>query len=362
MKKALSVIAAAALMASLLAGCGSSSTATTAAPAASAAAPAETKAGEAAPAAEGYAEKPDKILKFTDQNSADSPVGQFEQRFADLVKEYTNGHIQVDVYPNNTLCGYDIQPLQAGIADFSQYVPSSASDLDARLGAFDAPYIYRDNKHRQAVFDPFNSEPLKEINAALESDGVMLLTAYLSGYRVLTCNYPIYSLADLKGVKIRVVASDLYQQLFTAFGAAATPMAFSEVSTALVTHVIDGQENPYSVIAAEGLYEIQKYIMETNHLPTNHGVWMNLNTYNSLTPEQQDAVKKAAFDAVIECDAKTEERMEEYRQQCIDGGAEIITVENGLKLEEFEEAANSVYDYFKDQWGDMPDKIRAVGQ
>ena len=75
----------------------------------------------------------------------------------------------------------------------------------------------------------------------------MLLTAFNSGDRQLTCNFPIYDLSDMKGAKIRVVASDLYQVLFAnAFGAAATPMAFSEVATALITNVIDGQENPYS--------------------------------------------------------------------------------------------------------------------
>ena len=87
--------------------------------------------------------KPDKVLKFTDQNSEDSPTGIWEHKFAELVKKYTKGHIQVKLYFNNTLCGYDMQPLQAGIVDFIQYVPSSASDLDPRLGAFDAPYIYR---------------------------------------------------------------------------------------------------------------------------------------------------------------------------------------------------------------------------
>ena len=206
------------------------------------------------------------------------------------------------------------QPLQAGICDFIQYVPSSAGDLDSRLGAFDAPYIYRDADHRLAVFDPFNSEPLKVINEALKDDGVMLLSSFNSGYRQITCNFPIRNLSDMKGAKIRVVPSDLYQQLFTAFGAAATPMAFSEVPTALITNVIDGQENPYSVIVSSALYEVQKYCMETNHLPTNHGLWMNRNTYESLTPEQQEAVLKAAYDASAYMDKYILDKVEEYKK------------------------------------------------
>lgn len=301
---------------------------------------------------------PDRVLKFTDQNTAVSTAGQWEQLFADKVKEYTKGHIEVQCYFDNTLCGYDIQPLQAGIADFLQYVPSSAGDLDPRLGAFDAPYIYRDAAHQEAVFNPFTSEPLKVINEALESDGVMLLTAFNNGDRQLTCNFPIYSLSDMKGAKIRVVASDLYQQLFTAFGAAATPMAFTEVATALITNVIDGQENPYSTIENSALYEIQKYGMETSHLPTNLGLWVNRNTFDSLTPDQQTAVMQAAVDATHEMNEFVVQKTEEYKQHCVDGGMTIITEEDGLKIDEFEEAAQKVYDYFADDWGDMVDLIR----
>lgn len=351
MRKKLAVTVMTALLVSTLAGCSNNSA---------------TEQGEANTAGEENAAveettTPDRVLKFTDQNSEESPAGQWEKKFAELVKEYTKGHIQVDVYYNNTLCGYDIQPLQAGIADFLQYVPSSAGDLDSRLGAFDAPYIYRDAEHRMAVFDPFNSEPLKEINKALEDDGVMLLSAFNSGYRQITCNFPIPTLKEMKGAKIRVVPSDLYQQLFSAFGAAATPMAYSEVSTALITNVIDGQENPYSVIVTDALYEVQKYLMETNHLPTNHGLWMNLNTYNSLTPDQQEAIKKAAYDASVYMDSYITEKVEEYKQTCIDKGVEVIDAENGLDLDAYKEAAESVYDYFAEDWGDMPDMIRAVG-
>ena len=336
----------------LLSGCGSG--ADNAAPNAAA------NSANSAGGAEGQAAVPEKILKFTDQNSEDSPAGMWEQQFADLVKEYTNGQIQVDLYFNNTLCGYDIQPLQAGICDFIQYVPSSAGDLDSRLGAFDAPYIYRDADHRLAVFDPFNSEPLRVINEALEDDGVILLSGFNSGYRQITCNFPIQTLNDMSGAKIRVVPSDLYQQLFSSFGAAATPMAFSEVATALITNVIDGQENPYSVIVTNALYEVQKYCMETNHLPTNHGLWMNKNTYDNLTPEQQDAVKRAAYDASANMDQYILEKVEEYKQICEDSGMEIIDADSGLDMPAFQAAAESVYDYFAEDWGDMPDLIRAV--
>ena len=302
-----------------------------------------------------------RVLKFTDQNSASSTAGEWEQLFADKVYEYSNGELEVQCYFDNTLCGYDMQPLQAGIVDFIQYVPSSAGDLDPRLGAFDAPYIYRDAAHQEAVFNPFTSEPLRVLNEALEDDHVMLITACNAGDRHITCNFPIYSLDDMKGAKIRVVASDLYQALFAnAFGCAATPMAFSEVATALITNVIDGQENPYATIAQSALYEVQDYCSETAHLPTNLGMWMNRETYESLTEDQQQAVLQAAVDATHEMNLKTIEMNEEYKQMCIDGGMTVITEEDGLDLASFQEAAQKVYDYFADDWGDMVELIQNV--
>lgn len=152
----------------------------------------------------------------------------------------------------------------------------------------------------------------------------MLLTAFNSGDRQLTCNFPIYDLSDMKGAKIRVVASDLYQVLFAnAFGAAATPMAFSEVATALITNVIDGQENPYSTLVSSALYEVQAYCMETRHLPTNLGLWINRETFDSLTEDQQQAVMQAAVDATHEMNQRIVEKEEGYKQICIDGGMTV---------------------------------------
>ena len=84
--------------------------------------------------------------------------------------------------------------------------------------------------------------------------------------------------------------------------------------------------------------------METNHLPTNHGLWMNRNTYESLTPEQE-AVLKAAYDALAYMD-KYVDKVEEYKKICEDNGMEIIDAENGLDIDGFKAAAENVYDYF----------------
>lgn len=298
-------------------------------------------------------------LKFSDQNAEGTPVITWAQKFAELLNEKTDGTLTVEIYPNASLAAYDMEPLQSGICDFTQYVPSSASDLDSRLGAFDAPYLYENEAHRQATFD-YRSEPMKTINESLKDSNAILLGSFCSGYRQVTWNFEIKTLDDMKGAKIRVVPSDLYLQLFQAFGAAATPMNFSEVSTALITNVIDGQENPLSVICTNSLYEIQKYLVMTNHMPTNHGLWMNYNTYSKLSERQQQACWDAAYEASIWMDGQIAEAEEEYKQTCIDNGMTVIDEESGLDIAAFQAAGMTMYDAFAEDWGDMVDLIKSV--
>ena len=125
-------------------------------------------------------------LKFSDQNAEGTPVITWAQKFAELLNEKTDGTLTVEIYPNASLAAYDMEPLQSGICDFTQYVPSSASDLDSRLGAFDAPYLYENEAHRQATFD-YRSEPMKTINESLKDSNAILLGSFCSGYRQVTC-------------------------------------------------------------------------------------------------------------------------------------------------------------------------------
>lgn len=307
----------------------------------------------------GSTEEKSYVLKFSDQNAEGTPVIIWAEKFAELLSEKTDGTLTVEIYPNASLAAYDMEPLQSGICDFTQYVPSSATDLDPRLGAFDAPYLYENEAHRQATFD-YHSEPMQTINESLQSSNVILLGSFCSGYRQTTCNFPIYNLDDMKGAKIRVVPSELYLSLFEAFGAAATPMNFSDVSTALITNVIDGQENPLSVICTNSLYEIQDYLIMTNHMPTNHGLWMNYTTYSKLSERQQQACWDAAYEASIWMDDQIAQMEEDYLQTCKDSGMTVIDETNGLDIEAFKEAGMTMYDVFADDWGDMVEMIQSV--
>ena len=299
-------------------------------------------------------------LKYSEQNGPGTFTYEWGMRFIELVNEKTNGTVKIEMYPNNTLSAGSIEAVQTGITDFVQMPPSSAADLDPRLGAFDAPYIYEDIEHVKKVFDPRNSQAMDMVNEKLKESNVFFVGSVHGGARHLTCNSPIYSLSDLKGKKIRVVPSDLYIKLWESFGAAATPMAGSEIGTSLLTNVIEGQEQPMSGLMSLKIWELQDYLITTGHMPANSGCWKNRKKWDALSENQQSAILEAMYEATVEWDDKLHAEEADDLKFLEDNGMTIITEADGLKIDEFKTAANSIYENYKDLWSDMPDVIRGM--
>lgn len=297
-------------------------------------------------------------LRFAELNAENSNAGKMDKRVMELCEAADVG-LSFDFYPNGSLVSQDMEAVQAGLCDIMMMTFSTASSIYAPMGAFDAPYIITDVEQAEKVFD-YESAASTKLNENLVPLGVRFLGSYYAGNRnTSTTNKPIYSVDDMKGLKIRVVNGDLWISLFRAFGAEPTPMAMSEVSSALVTGVCEAQENPYSSFVTNKMYEIQDYAIETGHMPANYPYFINEATFNKLSKAQQEVLINAVQQAANETTERLHDQMEEDKQLCIDNGMTVIGVEDGLDLDSFKEAAMSVYDEYLDAWGDMPDTIRS---
>ena len=231
------------------------------------------------------------VLKYSELNSEQTSQYRWDAKFKELVEEKTNGSVEIDIYANGQLSSQDPEAVTNGICDILMCVPSNWSDYYSEIAAVDAPYAITSAEEGIKVFATPDSPVLARANEALKDSNAIWLSAYYEGSREMTTtDTPIYTLADLKPLKMRVVNSDLYIQLFKAFGCEATPMAWSEVASGLITGVIDGQENPITGYKEDSIQELQKYCILTHHLPANYGMFMNLNKFNSLTEEQQAAI------------------------------------------------------------------------
>jgi tripartite ATP-independent transporter DctP family solute receptor len=186
-----------------------------------------------------------------------------------------------------------MQKLKLGTVHLA--MPSSMmSSIAAEAGLFDMPFLVKDRAHlnriEHEIFWPM-------IAPAIEKKGYKVIGFWENGIRHITNNVkPINTPADLKGVKIRTPKSTWRVKMFSAWGANPTPMSFSEVFVALQTGVIDGQENPYTNIAAAKLNEVQKYLSVTGHVYTPSYLTAGAKQWGKLPEDVRMILEKIAVD------------------------------------------------------------------
>ncbi len=237
------------------------------------------------------------VFKLGTANAPGTPEVDAAMRFADLVKEKSNGEYRVDVLHSGQAGGEReiAEGLQYGTMDFA-VLAGILQNFDPALMIVEWDLLFKNNDHVRAVMNgPIGDEISKRIEKNI---GAHKIATFMRSPRLLTTDKPVEKLADLKGMKIRVPEMPARIALWKALGAQPTPMAFPEVVPALQLGTIDGQENPIGVIVAQGIDEAVGYLAETNHL---YGFMLLLssNTTWDRIPEKdrpifEEAAKEAA--------------------------------------------------------------------
>jgi tripartite ATP-independent transporter DctP family solute receptor len=164
------------------------------------------------------------------------------------------------------------------------------------VGILDIPFLMRDYPHARAVLDgPIGQEMLGKFPAK----GIVALAWGENGFRHMTnSKRPVNAPDDLKGLKMRTMENPVHIQAYKQFGIIPTPMAFTEVFTALQQGTVDGQENPLSVISAAKFDQVQKYMTLTGHVYSPALILMSKAVWDKLAPADRDAFLAAAKEAV----------------------------------------------------------------
>lgn len=155
----------------------------------------------------------------------------------------------------------------------------------------------------------------------------------------------------MAGMKIRVMDNPYHQGYWNALGCASTTMDFNEVYSSLQQHVIDAEENPYMNICSNNLYEVQDYVVETNHLGHIMIFTMNYDLYDSLPDNVKDLVDNCAAQALEITNAAADEAIEEYKKTIEDAGSTIIELAPEV-IAQMQEKASPVYDMLRGDIGD----------
>lgn len=215
-------------------------------------------------------------------------------RFAELVKERSNGAIEVNVFANGVL-GNDaavISAVRSGVLEICLTGNPFFTGLAPKLNVLDLPFLFQDRKHAAAVLDGPIGDQLR---AELEGSELKALATWDIGWRNLTNNRrPVQSPADLKGLKIRTTPNPAHIKAFQLLGALPTPMAFTELFTALEVGSVDGQENPVTLILNARFFEVQKHLTLTQHAFTTGPLVMGKAKFDGLTPELQKTMLDTA--------------------------------------------------------------------
>lgn len=238
-----------------------------------------------------------RIIRFGYGLSADSNQGKAADFFAKDLAKRTDGKLKVKGFGNASL-GSDIQMQNALIGGAQEMMVGSTATLvgiDSDFGVYDLPFLFSNTKEADTILDgPFGQKLLN----ALQAKGLVGIVYWENGFRNLTNSVrPIKTVADLKGIKLRVMQNPMYIDMFDRLGANAVPMSFSELFTALETHTVDGQENPVNTIESSKFYEVQKYLSLTKHV---YSPWVMLASkawWDKLTPDEHKAITEAAIDS-----------------------------------------------------------------
>lgn len=300
------------------------------------------------------------ILKF---GHVGNPGSLFEASVNEFVKNANarlGDRAEVQAFGSSQL-GKDselLQKLKLGQVDFA--LPSSVmSSVADEFGVFEMPYIIKSRDHMKAVQAEIGDSVF---NAAAESRGYKILSYFENGFRHITNNTrPVNVPDDLKGIKLRTPKGEWRVKMFQLYGANPTPMAFSEVFTALKTSVIDGQENPYAQIASAKFQEVQKYLSITGHVYTPAYVLVSANNFAKLPEDIQSDLMAAAAesqDAVYAMAAQLETDLLESLKA---GGMEV----NEADKDAFIAASKPIYDEFAesvDGGAELISQVQALAQ
>lgn len=217
--------------------------------------------------------------------------------FAERVGELTGGEVTVTIHPAGEL-GNDptiLEGVRLGTIDIGQTGNPFYTRFAPKLNVLDLPYLFDSYDHVYRVVDGDVGQALL---GELAQNRMQGLAFWEIGFRKITNSVrPVRTPDDLKGLKIRTTPNPAHVQAFELWGAAPTPMAFTEVYLALETGTVDGQENPVNIIRSNRFQEVQKHMSLTDHAYTVSIVSMNLAKFQSLPEEQQQALVTAAREA-----------------------------------------------------------------
>jgi tripartite ATP-independent transporter DctP family solute receptor len=290
--------------------------------------------------------------------SPTSHYGLGAQAFIDTLTEVSGGAFTGEQAPAGQLGGERdmIEGLQIGSLDVVITSTGPLGNFVPEVYVLDLPFLFRDYDHARTTLD---GEIGQELLAKIDENQLVGLAWTENGFRHVTNSQrPVRTPEDLAGLKLRTMENRVHMEAFSDLGAAPTPMAFPELFTALQQGVVDGQENPITVISASKFWEVQDFVSLTGHVYSPAVILASPGLFDGLTDEQKGWFREAATASAAATRAEVNRLEEEGVALLRENGMEVITDIDKAPFAALAEPAYAIYTY---EYGtEMVDRIKAV--
>ena len=266
-------------------------------------------------------------LKLSHPFDPSDPAHTAAETFARVAAEKSGNEIKVSVFPAAQLgkAKQTQEGIQQGFVDIVLESIGTLSRFHPVAGVESMPYLFRDADHYTRVW---KGEVGQEVKKLLADEANFYITGHMyRGSRELTSNTKVNGIEDLAGLKIRVTPVKERLATWQTFGANPTPMAFSELFTALQQGVIEAQENPVATIQKASFFEVQKYLIKTSHMANGFTFQMNAKKFNGYSPEIQNAINEAAAAAETQYNEFVKQNEAKILSELQAEGMEIIEID-----------------------------------
>lgn len=283
-------------------------------------------------------------MRLSHGDNESNPTHHAAVKFQELVQEYSEGRIDVSIYPSNQLGDEQevAQSMRMGTIESAIVYTGNLVPLAPSAGVLMLPYAFTSSEEAWAAMDALQ-EPLNE---RISSEaGVRAVGLLEKGFRVLTTSdKPVRTLDDLQGQNIRVSPNKIAIDTFRAWGIDPTPMAWAEVFSALQQGVIDGQENPYTTAISSNFYEVQDYITEIHYMMWTGPLLVSERFYQGLPEDLQAAIDRAGIEAANYERELSARLTEEAKNELVELGMELLGPPEDEA--EWQEKARSIWPEF----------------
>lgn len=302
-------------------------------------------------------------LKLSEVHAEGYPTSLADHEFARLVEEKTEGRVKIEVYTGGTLYGQEtaaIEALQIGDLAFARVSASPVGSYVPAINAIQMPYLYNNAQH---MWDVLDGEIGQGLLADIEKSGSGLigLCYYDAGSRSFYVTKAVNTLADMKGLKIRVQNNPMMVRMVELLGAAGvTGIGPNDVYSAIMQGVIDGAENNWPTYQNMGDYEAAKYYILDNHTRVPEILLGSVEALSKVSKKDMDIIKECAKETQAFEIEKWAEKEASSEQIVREKGSTVIELSPEVYAS-FQAAMAPLYTEFGAAYSDIIEKIKAVG-